>query len=116
MAFFHFQDLQRKISEKVNQLENLKKQYEILAKGGCTDSNGSLEKKVQEANDRWENLSRKVQNITTSTKKNIVSWDEYHVLHKTLVEWLNDVDSRIREYEKADNVPGKNECLKVRVL
>ncbi|CAE1330631.1 SYNE1 [Acanthosepion pharaonis] len=108
----YYQEIQRKISEKINQLENLKKQYEILVKGGFTDSNGSLEKKVQEANNRWEELSRKVQNITKITKKNIVSWEEYHNLHKVLCDWLNDVDSRIREFEKSDNVPGKSECLK----
>lgn len=107
-----YQDLQRKISEKVSQLENLKKQYDVLVNGGRTDTKGSLERKVREANNRWEELSRKANVICKTTTKNAVSWDEYHVLHKTLLKWLRNVDSRIKEFEKADNIPGKDACLK----
>lgn len=54
------QAFQRQVHERLTQLELVNKQYRRLARENRTDAAGALRDLVQEGNQRWDSLQRRV--------------------------------------------------------
>jgi hypothetical protein len=48
------------VHDRLGDLESINKLYRRLAKEGRTDTKGVLRSRMQEANDRWDNLQHRV--------------------------------------------------------
>lgn len=75
------QTVQRQVQESLTQLELINKQYRRLARENRTDSSCGLREMAQEANQRWDNLQKRVASILRRLKVNLLAVKlEYHKL------------------------------------
>lgn len=64
---------QRQVHENLTQLELINKQYRRLARENRTDSSCHLREMVQDANQRWDNLQKRVASILRRLKVQLLS-------------------------------------------
>lgn len=62
------QTFQRQVHESLTQLELINKQYRRLARENRTDSSCQLKEMAHDANQRWDNLQKRVSSIIRRLK------------------------------------------------
>ncbi|KPP74989.1 hypothetical protein Z043_105797 [Scleropages formosus] len=104
-----FEAFQRQVHERLTQLELVNKQYRRLARENRTDSASRLKHMVQEGNQRWDVLQRRVTAILRRLKVRIS--EDYKVWHFTsqreefegtreaLLVWLTEMDLQLTNVE-----------------
>lgn len=111
--FFIFQSIQQDINKHHVDLEDINKQYKFLMKEGYMDSSNDIKDKAWECNERWDNLAQRVLCNMGDMKTSAGKWDEYHFLYDELMKWLKDVDARLIQVEKSEDVVNNIKCLSV---
>ena len=67
-GFLALQTFQRQVHESLTQLEVINKQYRRLARENRTDSSCRLREMANDANQRWDNLQKRVASILRRLK------------------------------------------------
>lgn len=85
VIFCVLQTFQRQVHEGLTQLELINKQYQRLARENRTDAACSLREMVQNANQRWDNLQKRVASVLRRLKvrQNFSTSADCHKYHNT---------------------------------
>ncbi|XP_040821111.1 nesprin-1 isoform X2 [Ochotona curzoniae] len=94
-----FEAFQRQVHESLTQLELINKQYRRLARENRTDSQCSLKQRVHEANQRWDNLQKRVASILRRLKHFIGQREEFETARENILVWLTEMDLQLTNIE-----------------
>ncbi|TRY83468.1 hypothetical protein DNTS_016212, partial [Danionella cerebrum] len=94
-----FDIFQRQVHESLTQLELINKQYQRLARENRTDAACSLREMNHDANQRWENLQRRVSSILRRLKHFISQREEFETSRDCLLVWLTEMDLQLTNIE-----------------
>ncbi|XP_041420363.1 nesprin-1-like isoform X1 [Xenopus laevis] len=94
-----FEAFQRQVHESLTQLELINKQYRRLARENRTDSACKLKQMVNEGNQRWDNLQRRVTSILRRLKHFIGQREEFETARDSFLVWLTEMDLQLTNIE-----------------
>ncbi|XP_048355055.1 nesprin-4 isoform X2 [Sphaerodactylus townsendi] len=91
------QVLQKQVLEKLILLEDLNRQYRQLVRTSGIDLH--LRSVVQEVNQRWENLQRRIAAVYKRLKYFVNQWEEFESERETIQVRLMELDLRLTDVE-----------------
>ncbi|XP_037550764.1 nesprin-1 [Nematolebias whitei] len=94
-----FETFQRQVQESLTQLELINKQYRRLARENRTDSSCRLREMAHEANQRWDNLQKRVASILRRLKHFISQREEFETARDGILVWLTEMDLQLTNIE-----------------
>lgn len=94
-----FEAFQRHVHESLTQLELINKQYRRLARENRTDSSCRLREMAQDANQRWDNLQKRVASILRRLKHFISQREEFETARDAILVWLTEMDLQLTNIE-----------------
>lgn len=111
------QALQRKVHDRLTDLESINKQYRRLAKEGRADNKGVLRSRMQEANDRWDALQQRVTDMMQGLRHSASIREDFLTTRLSLMQWLTEVDMQITNIEHLSqlDIPTKIKEIQVRL-
>lgn len=89
LIYVLLQTFQRQVHESLTQLELINKQYQRLARENRTDASCSLREMAHDANQRWDNLQRRVPSVLRRLKvqrhlicfnQHLYKYDSHHYM------------------------------------
>ncbi|KAL3874929.1 hypothetical protein ACJMK2_037881 [Sinanodonta woodiana] len=105
--------LQREVHENLRQLENINKQYRLLAREGRTDRLGMLKNKMQEANDRWDQLQLQMSGIMRKMKQSSAIRQDFTSTRDSLLAWLSEIDVQLTNMEQLSSMDTRNKLREI---
>uniref|UniRef100_A0A3B3ZCJ9 KASH domain-containing protein n=1 Tax=Periophthalmus magnuspinnatus TaxID=409849 RepID=A0A3B3ZCJ9_9GOBI len=94
-----FEAFQRQVHESLTQLELINKQYRRLARENRTDSCCRLKEMANDANQRWDNLQKRVASILRRLKHFINQREEFETARDGILVWLTEMDLQLTNIE-----------------
>uniref|UniRef100_A0A672YL32 KASH domain-containing protein n=1 Tax=Sphaeramia orbicularis TaxID=375764 RepID=A0A672YL32_9TELE len=94
-----FEAFQRQVHESLTQLELINKQYRRLARENRTDSSCRLREMAHDANQRWDNLQKRVVSILRRLKHFINQREEFETARDGILVWLTEMDLQLTNIE-----------------
>uniref|UniRef100_A0A3P9C737 KASH domain-containing protein n=1 Tax=Maylandia zebra TaxID=106582 RepID=A0A3P9C737_9CICH len=94
-----FEAFQRQVHESLTQLELINKQYRRLARENRTDSSCRLKEMAHDANQRWDNLQKRVASILRRLKHFISQREEFETARDGILVWLTEMDLQLTNIE-----------------
>ncbi|KTG03577.1 hypothetical protein cypCar_00011669 [Cyprinus carpio] len=94
-----FETFQRQVHESLTQLELINKQYQRLARENRTDAACSLREMAHNANQRWDNLQRRVSSVLRRLKHFICQREEFETARDCILVWLTEMDLQLTNIE-----------------
>ncbi|XP_059374492.1 nesprin-1-like isoform X2 [Carassius carassius] len=94
-----FETFQRQVHESLTQLELINKQYQRLARENRTDAACSLREMTHNANQRWDNLQRRVSSVLRRLKHFICQREEFETARDCILVWLTEMDLQLTNIE-----------------
>uniref|UniRef100_UPI003AAF302D nesprin-1-like n=1 Tax=Centroberyx gerrardi TaxID=166262 RepID=UPI003AAF302D len=94
-----FEAFQRQVHESLTQLELINKQYRRLARENRTDSSCRLREMAHDANQRWDNLQKRVASILRRLKHFICQREEFETARDSILVWLTEMDLQLTNIE-----------------
>ncbi|XP_061651777.1 nesprin-1 isoform X12 [Phyllopteryx taeniolatus] len=94
-----FEAFQRQVHESLTQLELLNKQYRRLARENRTDASCGLKEMAHSANQRWDNLQKRVAAILRRLKHFISQREEFETARDGILVWLTEMDLQLTNIE-----------------
>uniref|UniRef100_A0A1A8H4I9 Spectrin repeat containing, nuclear envelope 1b n=1 Tax=Nothobranchius korthausae TaxID=1143690 RepID=A0A1A8H4I9_9TELE len=94
-----FEAFQRQVQESLTQLEVINKQYRRLARENRTDSSCRLREMAHDANQRWDNLQKRVASILRRLKHFISQREEFETSRDGILVWLTEMDLQLTNIE-----------------
>uniref|UniRef100_A0A673LHT9 Spectrin repeat containing, nuclear envelope 1b n=1 Tax=Sinocyclocheilus rhinocerous TaxID=307959 RepID=A0A673LHT9_9TELE len=94
-----FETFQRQVHESLTQLELINKQYQRLARENRTDAACSLREMAHNANQRWDNLQRRVSSVLRRLKHFISQREEFETARDCILVWLTEMDLQLTNIE-----------------
>ncbi|XP_051578196.1 nesprin-1-like isoform X9 [Myxocyprinus asiaticus] len=94
-----FETFQRQVHESLTQLELINKQYQRLARENRTDAACSLREMAHNANQRWDNLQRRVASVLRRLKHFISQREEFETARDCILVWLTEMDLQLTNIE-----------------
>ncbi|XP_037550748.1 nesprin-2 [Nematolebias whitei] len=94
-----FEAFQRQVQERLTQLELLNKQYRRLARENRTDASCKLRVMVQEGNQRWDFLQRRVAAVLRRLKHFTSQREEFEGSREAILVWLTEMDLQLTNVE-----------------
>uniref|UniRef100_UPI0037E92F69 nesprin-1 isoform X2 n=1 Tax=Semicossyphus pulcher TaxID=241346 RepID=UPI0037E92F69 len=94
-----FEAFQRQVHESLTQLELINKQYRRLARENRTDSSCRLREMAHDANQRWDNLQKRVASILRRLKHFISQREEFETARDGILVWLTEMDLQLTNIE-----------------
>ncbi|XP_030628013.1 nesprin-2a [Chanos chanos] len=94
-----FEGFQRQVHERLTQLEIINNQYRRLARENRTDTANKLKTMVQKANQRWDNLQRRVAAILRRLRHFTCQREEFEGTRESLLVWLTEMDLQLTNVE-----------------
>ncbi|XP_039537650.1 nesprin-1-like isoform X2 [Pimephales promelas] len=94
-----FETFQRQVHEGLTQLELINKQYQRLARENRTDASCSLREMAHDANQRWDNLQRRVLSVLRRLKHFICQREEFETARDCILVWLTEMDLQLTNIE-----------------
>ncbi|KAK7904600.1 hypothetical protein WMY93_017207 [Mugilogobius chulae] len=94
-----FEAFQRQVHESLTQLELINKQYRRLARENRTDSSCRLKEMANNANQRWDNLQKRVASILRRLKHFINQREEFETARDGILVWLTEMDLQLTNIE-----------------
>ncbi|XP_013786172.1 nesprin-2-like [Limulus polyphemus] len=108
-----YEILQQSIRVNVTRLQLVNRQYRRLARESRTDSGNFLKNKVNDINQRWDTLYRRVVCIIRRLRHTLLIWDDFHALQEALRLWLTEVDLQLTEVEHFSEEKAISEKIKI---
>ncbi|XP_008401971.1 nesprin-1-like, partial [Poecilia reticulata] len=94
-----FEAFQRQVHESLTQLELINKQYRRLARENRTDASCRLREMAHDANQRWDNLQKRVASILRRLKHFINQREEFETARDGILVWLTEMDLQLTNIE-----------------
>uniref|UniRef100_A0AAV2JDF3 KASH domain-containing protein n=1 Tax=Knipowitschia caucasica TaxID=637954 RepID=A0AAV2JDF3_KNICA len=94
-----FEAFQRQVHESLSQLEVINKQYQRLARENRTDSSCRLKDMANDANQRWDDLQKRVGSILRRLKHFINQREEFETARDGILVWLTEMDLQLTNIE-----------------
>nr|XP_057913483.1 nesprin-1 isoform X8 [Doryrhamphus excisus] len=94
-----FESFQRQVHESLTQLELINKQYRRLARENRTDASCHLKEMAHSANQRWDNLQKRVASILRRLKHFISQREEFETARDAILVWLTEMDLQLTNIE-----------------
>uniref|UniRef100_A0A3P9M5D2 Spectrin repeat containing, nuclear envelope 2b n=1 Tax=Oryzias latipes TaxID=8090 RepID=A0A3P9M5D2_ORYLA len=94
-----FEAFQRQVQERHTQLELVNKQYRRLARENRTDSASRLKVMVNDGNQRWDCLQRRVAAILRRLKHFTSQREEFEGSREAILMWLTEMDLQLTNVE-----------------
>uniref|UniRef100_A0A8C6WER2 Spectrin repeat containing, nuclear envelope 2b n=1 Tax=Neogobius melanostomus TaxID=47308 RepID=A0A8C6WER2_9GOBI len=94
-----FEAFQRQVHERLTQLELVNKQYRRLARENRTDAASRLKLMVQEGNQRWDVLQRRVHAVLRRLKHFTSQREEFEGSREAILVWLTEMDLQLTNVE-----------------
>uniref|UniRef100_A0A8C7YY31 Spectrin repeat containing, nuclear envelope 2b n=1 Tax=Oryzias sinensis TaxID=183150 RepID=A0A8C7YY31_9TELE len=94
-----FEAFQRQVQERHTQLELVNKQYRRLARENRTDSASRLKGMVNDGNQRWDCLQRRVAAILRRLKHFTSQREEFEGSREAILMWLTEMDLQLTNVE-----------------
>ncbi|XP_033844074.2 nesprin-2-like isoform X2 [Periophthalmus magnuspinnatus] len=94
-----FEAFQRQVHERLTQLELVNKQYRRLAREQRTDAACRLKLMVQEGNQRWDRLQKRVYAIIRRLKHFTSQREEFEGTREGILVWLTEMDLQLTNVE-----------------
>uniref|UniRef100_A0A8C2GY21 KASH domain-containing protein n=1 Tax=Cyprinus carpio TaxID=7962 RepID=A0A8C2GY21_CYPCA len=94
-----FETFQRQVHESLTQLELINKQYQRLARENRTDAACNLREMAHNANQRWDNLQRRVSSVLRRLKHFICQREEFETARDCVLVWLTEMDLQLTNIE-----------------
>ncbi|XP_047201932.1 nesprin-1 isoform X3 [Girardinichthys multiradiatus] len=94
-----FETFQRQVHESLTQLEIINKQYRRLARENRTDASCRLREMAHDANQRWDNLQKRVASILRRLKHFIMQREEFETARDGILVWLTEMDLQLTNIE-----------------
>uniref|UniRef100_A0A671SML9 KASH domain-containing protein n=1 Tax=Sinocyclocheilus anshuiensis TaxID=1608454 RepID=A0A671SML9_9TELE len=94
-----FETFQRQVHESLTQLELINKRYQRLARENRTDAACNLREMAHNANQRWENLQRRVSSVLRRLKHFICQREEFETARDYILVWLTEMDLQLTNIE-----------------
>uniref|UniRef100_A0AAY4B6K7 KASH domain-containing protein n=1 Tax=Denticeps clupeoides TaxID=299321 RepID=A0AAY4B6K7_9TELE len=94
-----FEAFQRQVHERLTQLELVNKQYRRLARENRTDAGSRLKVMVNEGNQRWDSLQRRVAAILRRLKHFTSQREEFEGTREGILVWLTEMDLQLTNVE-----------------
>ncbi|XP_060938190.1 nesprin-2-like [Limanda limanda] len=94
-----FESFQRQVHERLTQLELVNKQYRRLARENRTDAASRLQVMVQEGNQRWDGLQRRVGAVLRRLKHFTSQREDFEGTRENILVWLTEMDLQLTNVE-----------------
>ncbi|XP_061899190.1 nesprin-1-like isoform X1 [Entelurus aequoreus] len=94
-----FESFQRQVHESLTQLELINKQYRRLARENRTDASCHLKEMAHGANQRWDNLQKRVASVLRRLKHFISQREEFETARDAILVWLTEMDLQLTNIE-----------------
>uniref|UniRef100_A0A4W4FPQ2 KASH domain-containing protein n=1 Tax=Electrophorus electricus TaxID=8005 RepID=A0A4W4FPQ2_ELEEL len=94
-----FEAFQRQVHERLTQLELVNKQYRRLARENRTDTASKLKMMVNEGNQRWDTLQRRVTAVLRRLKHFTSQRDDFEGSREAILMWLTEMDLQLTNVE-----------------
>uniref|UniRef100_A0A3B1JBV8 Spectrin repeat containing, nuclear envelope 2b n=1 Tax=Astyanax mexicanus TaxID=7994 RepID=A0A3B1JBV8_ASTMX len=94
-----FEAFQRQVHERLTQLELVNKQYRRLARENRTDTSNKLKTMVNEGNQRWDTLQRRVPAWLRRLKHFTSQREEFEGTREAILVWLTEMDLQLTNVE-----------------
>lgn len=94
-----FEAFQRQVHERLTQLELVNKQYRRLARENRTDTSNKLKTMVNEGNQRWDALQRRVTAVLRRLKHFTSQREEFEGTREAILVWLTEMDLQLTNVE-----------------
>uniref|UniRef100_A0A3P9J329 Spectrin repeat containing, nuclear envelope 2b n=1 Tax=Oryzias latipes TaxID=8090 RepID=A0A3P9J329_ORYLA len=94
-----FEAFQRQVQERHTQLELVNKQYRRLARENRADSASRLKGMVNDGNQRWDCLQRRVAAILRRLKHFTSQREEFEGSREAILMWLTEMDLQLTNVE-----------------
>ena len=94
-----YQTFKDRLHRSLSQLEFLNKQYRRLAREGRTDTEGQIKRKIEDANHKWDELSRRTAAIIRRLQHVSNVSTDFDATRQALMVWLSDMDMRLSRAE-----------------
>ncbi|XP_076314559.1 nesprin-1-like isoform X1 [Tachypleus tridentatus] len=108
-----YEILQQSIRVKVAHLQLVNRQYRRLARESRTDSGNFLRNKINDINQRWDTLYKRVAHIIHRLRYTLLIWDDFCALQESLRLWLTEVDLQVTEVEHFSKEKATSEKIKI---
>ncbi|XP_046571092.1 nesprin-1-like isoform X2 [Haliotis rubra] len=95
-----YETLQRNVLNHLGELEHINKQYRRLAREGRTDTNGSLRASMQDVNDRWDHLQKRVTSIMKCLRNSTSIRTDFSSTQTSLMTWLIEIESQLNTIQR----------------
>ncbi|XP_017294594.1 nesprin-2 isoform X2 [Kryptolebias marmoratus] len=100
-----FEAFQRQVHERLTQLELVNKQYRRLARENRTDAACKLRVMVQDGNQRWDCLQKRVAAVLRRLKHFTSQREEFEGSREGILVWLTEMDlqlTNVEHFSKSD--------------
>ncbi|KAL7876916.1 hypothetical protein SRHO_G00035590 [Serrasalmus rhombeus] len=94
-----FEAFQRQVHERLTQLELVNKQYRRLARENRTDTSNKLKTMVNEGNQRWDALQRRVTAVLRRLKHFTSQREDFEGTREAILVWLTEMDLQLTNVE-----------------
>uniref|UniRef100_A0A665WTV0 KASH domain-containing protein n=1 Tax=Echeneis naucrates TaxID=173247 RepID=A0A665WTV0_ECHNA len=94
-----FEGFQRRVHERLTQLELVNNQYRRLARENRTDRASQLKAMVHEGNRRWDALHRRVAAIIRRLKYFTSQREDFEGTRESMLMWLTELDLQLTNVE-----------------
>ncbi|XP_072313200.1 nesprin-2-like [Eucyclogobius newberryi] len=94
-----FEAFQRQVHERLTQLELVNKQYRRLAREQRTDAAAQLKLMVQDGNQRWDGLQRRVYAVIRRLKHFTSQREDFEGTRENILVWLTEMDLQLTNVE-----------------
>ncbi|KAJ4938827.1 hypothetical protein JOQ06_028293 [Pogonophryne albipinna] len=94
-----FEAFQRQVHERLTQLELVNKQYRRLARENRTDAASKLKLLVQEGNQRWDSLQKRVVSVLRRLKHFTSQREDFEGTREGILVWLTEMDLQLTNVE-----------------
>ncbi|KAI4872642.1 hypothetical protein NFI96_028689 [Prochilodus magdalenae] len=94
-----FEAFQRQVHERLTQLELVNKQYRRLARENRTDTSNKLKTMVNEGNQRWDTLQRRVAAVLRRLKHFTSQREDFEGTREAILMWLTEMDLQLTNVE-----------------
>ncbi|XP_076442569.1 nesprin-1-like [Babylonia areolata] len=95
-----YETLQQRLLERLKDLEDLNKQYHRLFKEGRTDSQGDMQGRWQEVNERWDGVQGKMTAMLEALRRSAGAYEDLMSTQRSVVSWLRDLDGQVTLLER----------------
>ncbi|XP_052468626.1 nesprin-2-like isoform X3 [Carassius gibelio] len=94
-----FEAFQRQVQERQTQLELVNKQYRRLARENRTDGASKLKLMVNEGNQRWDTLQKRVAAVLRRLKHFTSQREDFEGTREGILVWLTEMDLQLTNVE-----------------